>query len=151
MQCPIEAAITLGKHVLVDKPPVGMNESGCMAHGSQTKLLTKTVRPFKGISVTLGTMTSHGNRIQNTVSADREVLVPCNAGRIVGDDQIRGIYDMGHEGKEFRTDQNIYIPETKHLTSIYGTDEIGAHVSGNLRIDCTLRNVKSSRRTRNIV
>lgn len=56
-----------------------MNESARVANAPRTKLLSKTVVPFKVIPETPDTITVDGNCIHNPVSIDLVTLVPYNA------------------------------------------------------------------------
>lgn len=63
------------QRVFVDRPQAQMTDSGRMANAFLTKLMLKTLGPFKVISVTPDTVTLDEKGIHNTLSVDRVMVV----------------------------------------------------------------------------
>lgn len=58
-----------------------MTEPACMANAPPTKLLPKTLSPFKVISATLDTVAGDDIKIHNTISIPRVMLGPYSTRR----------------------------------------------------------------------
>lgn len=75
-----------------------------MANKPLTKVLPKTLSPFKVISSTLYTVTVDENVIYNAVSTDKVTLALCSARRNDGTDRDSDTQNANHRRNDDRTD-----------------------------------------------